>query len=233
MKTNRLFSLILALAASVAVRSSFAQDAGAIDRVTVKDGKLSALQAGQLVAVTEAVKFPGDLTVNTNATYQIGEGKPREFKEGQTLSKDGTMLEADGTTYPVYDHVTLNRGRVLVMRDGEYSPVSGQLALGDGSRVGSDGVVTGKDGSPRRLLDGQILRLDGTAAPAKDTVSLFKGKVSVQKDGSKIDVAAGRTITMNDGTKVFGEGYVIKSDGTRVNLSEGQTLEVEGVATRR
>lgn len=214
MNALRLCTVSAAITAS-AVLAASAQQAISVDRVTVKDSQLVAFQGAQVVPIKEKFSLPEDITVFTNATYKIKEGRERALKEGQTLRRDGTLLNADGTTYPVYDHIAVTRGQAMIMQDGEQSALASEYALGDGSRVAPDGTLTSKSGQRRRLLDGEILRLDGQAASSKDTISLRDGKVSVQKDGSTLDVPKGRTVMMNDGTKVFGEGYVIKSDGTR------------------
>jgi ribosomal protein L21 len=53
--------------------------------------------------------------------------------------------------------------------------------------------------------------------------------VIVQKDGSQLTVASGRSITMNDGTKVMGDGTVIRFNGDQTTVKEGQILALEGV----
>lgn len=232
MNALRLWTVSAVITASAVVAAS-AQEGGSVDRVTVKDSQLVAFQGAQTVPVIEKISLPNDITVFTNATYKVKEGRERTLAEGETLQRDGTLLKPDGSTSPVYDHLMVTRGRVMIMQDGEQSALAVEYTLGDGSRVAPDGTLIEKSGQRRRLLDGQILRFDGHSAPAKDTISLRDGKVSVQKDGSTFEVPKGRTLMMNDGTKVFGEGYALKRDGSRVTLSEGQTVEVEGVVVRR
>jgi len=231
MKTIKLWTLSLGFTALLTVVTR-AQEAPVVERVTVKDSVTVAVQGAQTTPLKEKLTWPNDLTVFTNATYRVGEGRERKIQEGQTLRRDGTVLNADGSTYPVYDHVAVVRGRAMITVEGEQSAVAGEYRLGNGKRVLADGTLIEPSGQRRRLLDGEILRLDGKSAEAKDTVSLIGGKVSVQKDGSKFEVAPGRTITMNEGSKVFGEGYLIKSDGTKVVLAEGQTVELAGVIRR-
>jgi hypothetical protein len=149
------------------------------------------------------------------------------------LSADGTILNPDGTTHPVYDHATMSRNQILVMRDGDYSPLRGTLKLGDGSVVSDDCYVKYTTGERIRLQDGQVFRLSGQTVAAKDTVTLLHGRVVVQKEGSSFPVARGSFLMMNEGTRVFGDGYLVRSDGSRQNLVEGQTLQVEGIVVRR
>jgi len=210
-----------------------AQTSDSARSVTVKSRKLLVSTGGEFTVTTNLVKLPFDIVVSTNLTYRVGKGKDRPFEEGQILNADGMLLNPDGTTYPVYDHVTMSRNQIRVMKDGDYSNLSGSMKLGDGSIISDDCYVKRSTGARFRLLDGQYFRLSGAAVASKDTISLRNGRVVVQKDGSSFSVARGATLMMNDGTKVFGEGYVIKRDGSRADLAEGQTLTVEGVVVRR
>jgi hypothetical protein len=226
---------VLAALGCVGITAATGQttDASSVQRVTAQDRKLLVSTGGQFTVTTNLVKLPFDIVVSTNLTYRVGEGKDRPLKDGQVLNADGTLLNPDGTTHPVYDHVTMNRNRILVMRDGDYSPLTGPLKLGDGSQISPDNYLRKPTGERFRLLDGQVFRLSGAAVAGKDTISLVNGQVVVQKDGSSFKVPHGSTLMMNDGTKVFGEGYALKRDGSRVTLVEGQTLTVEGVVVRR
>jgi hypothetical protein len=84
-----------------------------------------------------------------------------------------------------------------------------------------------------RVIDGQLFTPDGQAIPAVDTVSMQRGKVVVQKDGSLLTVNQGRAIMMNEGTKVFGDGRVVRKDGQSAQLAEGEVLTVQGVVKLR
>src|SRR5436189_234798 len=84
---------------------------------------------------------------------------------------------------------------------------------GGGGRRGGTQL---QGGVLKRVLDGQLFRLEGGTIPAKDTITLVKGKVTVQKDGSSFTLRPGQIIAMNDGSRVNGDGYYITKDGQRV-----------------
>jgi hypothetical protein len=134
---------------------------------------------------------------------------------------------------PVFDHVTLRVGRVQIVKDGESKPLSGELAFPNGTKVLADGSVRGSGGSLRRLLDGELLKLDGTAVGVTDTISLKAGKVVLFKDGGRVEVRRGQVISMSDGTRVSGDGSVVYPDGSKVTLKEGETIKVPGVVSAR
>jgi hypothetical protein len=203
-----------------------------VERVQMQKGKLVVMQNGTAAFAKGDVALPHGILVDTNGVYKVNGGKPRQLNEGETLNNEGMLLKADGSIMPVMDHVTLNRGRVVVMKDGELSDLKGTIKLGDGSVISDDGYITDKRGMKRKLLDGELFKTKGGALPARDTISLDGGRVTVQKDGSPIVLEPGRTITMNDGTKVFSDGTVVRFDGTQVKLREGETLVIEGVIRR-
>ena len=85
----------------------------------------------------------------------------------------------------------------------------------------------------QRLLDGQLLKLDGEALATKDSIQLRQGKVIVHKDGAPLTLSAAQTVMMSDGTKVFGNGSMLKADGTRLTLKEGEIVPVTGVDSNK
>jgi hypothetical protein len=230
--TGFALAVTTALVLCAGSRAAESTDLAGADRVVFRGGKLLVFKGGESRALEQELKFPGGVTVLTNGTFAVKEGRPRAFKEGQTLSKDGRLLHADGSIETVFDHVAMRRGATFVVKDGESAPVRGEYRLGDGTRVRADGFVFFPDGRQRYLLDGEVLRLEGGAVAAVDTVTLKNGKVIMQKDGSMLTLERGRTMMMSEGTKVFGEGYLIKRDGTRVDLAEGQIILLEGVVRR-
>jgi hypothetical protein len=205
---------------------------GAIEQVMKKDGKVVYRQGGQTQALRLEITLAANVTFMTNGLFKVGDGKLRELKEGQTLSADGTLLSADGSLMPVIDHLSVQAGRVVLVKDGESAAISAAMELPDGSRLQPDGTRVFRDGRQVRLLDGQLLGLNGSPLAAQDTVVLLAGKVSVQKDGSILVLRPNQSLMMSDGTKVLGVGTVIRKDGSAVNLTEGQVMVIEGVAPR-
>lgn len=222
---------------TVAVWLSFVGAAAAetstpAERVTFKAGKVLAPLEGQLVETTADTALPNGVVVKTNGVFTVGKGKSRQMRESQVIDAQGMLTSPDGSVIPVFDHITLRKGRVQVVTDGEIKILSGEYALADGGKVLADGTIR-RGGSLQRLLDGQLLKLDGSAVAVTDTISMTGGKVVLYKDGGKVDVRRGQVIAMADGTKVNGDGTVIRPDRTRTVLKEGDTLKIPGVASSR
>jgi hypothetical protein len=107
------------------------------------------------------------------------------------------------------------------------------MELGDGTIVSSDGKITPRDGTARKLLDGELLQPEGGVLPTRDTITMQDGQVRVQKNGSMVSVEPGRSIMMEDGTKVLGDGTIIRFNGDRTTLAEGEIVVIEGVVVRK
>lgn len=220
--------LVLLLSATAA----FAAATNAVDKVQFQGGKILTWPGGKTLLAPDEASLPHAVVVKTNGTFTVQGGKLRSLLEGESIGKDGTLTKPDGTVQPVVDHVALLRGRVVVVKDGEAGAASAPVKIADGTTIYPDGQVTSRSGTSRRLLDGEVFQLQGGALPARDTITLQGGRVKVQKDGSLLTVEPGRSIMMNDGTKVYGDGKIIKADGTESQLAEGKIVVIEGVVTR-
>ena len=203
------------------------------ERVMLKDGKLLSVEGGKTTPVKEAVYLPYEIKVTTNATFTVNKGKERHLKEGQVLDKEGMLTSPDGSVEPVIDHVAMKNGKLILVKDGESTPLDHDILFPDGSKLVTDGTLRTRDGRLKRVIDGELFKLDGEALSSRDTITLQKGKVVVQKDGSLLTLSPYQSIMMNDGTKAFGNGTVVMKDGSTVTLNDGQILTVEGVTAAK
>lgn len=201
-------------------------------KVQFKSQKVFSWPDGKELKAPDEIILPFSIVVRTNGTFTVKGGKERTLLEGELLGADGMLTRPDGSITPVIDHLTLSRGHVVVFRDGTATELREALKLGDGSTVSPDGKFTPPSGSTRRLLDGELFLLEGGKLPSRDTITMKNGRVIVQKDGTRLEVEPARSITMNDGTKVLGDGTVIKPGGERTKLDEGEIITLEGVITK-
>lgn len=197
--------------------------------VQLQKGAIMVRRGAGLTEATNTVELPGAIRVLTNGIFTVKGGKERRLTEGQVIGADGSLTSPNGTITPVGDHVVLQRGRVMLVRDGEATPATGEVVLGDGRRIQPDGSIRTPQGTLQRMLDGQLLKFEGAAIAATDTASLQKGAVVLQKDGSRITLRRDQKMAMSDGTQVFGDGRVILPNGTQKRLAEGEILRIQGV----
>lgn len=200
--------------------------------VLAKEGITYGVAGDKLEPLIKEITFASNILINTNGTFKVGkEGKERTLTDGEKLSNDGRLTKADGTIQPVEDHVTRGGREVTVVRDGVATTLTSPLKLGDGTVVMPDGWLV-KDGRKSYFVEGQIIKLSGATIPAVDTATIVNGQVVVQKDGGQFKIDPRSSITMNDGTRVFGNGTVRKPDGKEVKLKEGEIMRIEGVAIK-
>jgi hypothetical protein len=230
---NRIVSHIAVLTLLATGVAYAAETITTAEKVQFKDRKILAWLNGTPVETTNKVEFPLNIIVETNGTFTVEGGRVRALQDGDILGRDGMLLRPDGSITPVMDHVTLNRGQVLRAEDGEAAAPATPLQLGDGTVIRPDRKVLTPTGSASWLQDGELLQPGGGTYPARDTITMRNGQVLVQKDGSMISVGASRSIMMNNGTKVMGDGTVISFNGERRTLTEGEVLPIEGIIVRR
>jgi hypothetical protein len=143
------------------------------------------------------------------------------------------LLTPGGSFEPVFDHVAMKEGRVMVVRDGQAGPLAQPLNFPNGAGISPDGYYGFPNGRRERLRDGEWFRLNGTVIPTKDAATLVNGQVVMQKDGSRIALQPVQIMGMNDGTRVHGDGTIDKFNGPSIKLREGQTILIDGPKMQR
>ena len=144
----------------------FAQTNSSAEAVTCRTNTSLVQRGGELTPLTEEMKMPGGIEVFTNGTFRVKEGKTRVLNEGEILRADGYLLKPDGSVIPVFDHIAMSKGRVMVFKDGEGEALSAPLTLPDGSVINPDGSYwrpAGSYGRRSRLPEGRLLTLEGAA----------------------------------------------------------------------
>lgn len=73
------------------------------------------------------------------------------------------------------DQITMQDGRVMVMRNGETVPMEEDVTMADGTRVMRNGQVLMANGTARMMREGETLTLDREpAGPEEMTDRQFK-----------------------------------------------------------
>lgn len=202
------------------------------DGATIKQGKPYSIQGDDLQLITKNLDLPFNIVVTTNGNFTVGKGSERALSEGQILKSDGWLISPDGSAVPVFDHVAMSEGRVVLVRDGDSQILTDPMTFPNGLNIGPDGSCAYPSGAHARLMDGQMFQLDGTPILSKDTISMKHGQVVVQKEGKLLYLAPAETMGMNDGTSVRGDGLMQNRDGTQSWLVEGQTLVIPGALVK-
>jgi hypothetical protein len=129
----------------------------------------------------------------------------------------------------VFDHYAMRNGEFRVCREGVESRVASPILLPSGERIDSAGWIRRPNGSSTRLIDGELMALNGQPLPSWDLVSKPDGQLRIQKEGALVVVPTGRSLMMNDGTKVLTDGTLLSPSGDRRTLSMGEYVLLPGV----
>jgi hypothetical protein len=207
----------------------FAQPNSAIDGAICLTNRSLLQRGGEMTLLKAEMTMPGGIKVLTNGTFRVNQGKPRLLKEGQILREDGFLLNPDGSTMPVCDHLALSGARVMVFKDGDSEALAAPLTLPDASIINPDGTYA-HAGRTSRLVDGQLVTLEGASLAGLDTISFRNGKVVVYKTGAVIPLQSpGVIMGMYNGTRVRGDGFITFHNGTTTQMTEGQIITAPGV----
>ena len=221
---------IIQFSLAVSAQLLFAQPNSATDGAICLTNRSLLQRGGELTLLEAEMTMPGGINLLTNGTFRVNQGKPRTLKEGQILREDGFLLNPDGSTLPVCDHIAMSGNTVMVFKDGDSAALTAPMTLVDGSIINPDGTYARPNVPHSRLVDGQMATLEGSPLPGLDTISFRDGKVFVYKNGAVIPLQSPTVIMgMYDGTRVRGDGFITFHNGTTMQLTEGQIITVPGV----
>ena len=233
-KLNRMVGTLFCLCflSGICAPPLHAQSDSAADGVTVRDGKIYNIQGDQLVELTDVEKLPFDVEVSTNGTFKVADGKERTLGEGQIIRRDGWLVSPDGSVQPVFDHVAMQAGHVVVVRDGQAAPLATAMKFPNNLIVQPDGTCANSKSGYARLQDGQLFRIDGTGVMAKDAATFMNGRVVVQRGGSMIGLQPVQIMDMDDATRIYGDGRIEPRGGPTTKMREGQSVLFDGMPAR-
>jgi hypothetical protein len=162
-----------------------------------------------------------------------------QLRDGELFAADGTVMDASGRVTHVVAHYLRRGGEFRLVVQGDETPVAPGTQLADGTQLLDHGFVVMPDGSRSYLEDGQGFALPGGELPSWDTVTFRNGKVTVYKDGTLLELDRNRVLMMSEGTKVFGDGRVVRRDRENdwaeatFQLPEGSLLKLPGATNEK
>jgi hypothetical protein len=66
------------------------------------------------------------------------------------------------------DHILMQGGRIMIMRNGEMKPMNEEITMPDGTKVSIEGMVLMPDGTTRTMAEGETMLLQGEPASPED-----------------------------------------------------------------
>lgn len=205
----------------------------------VKDGKVSILNEDY--APTDSVR------VTTNGIVTSGSRHEKfVMKDGDIVSLDGKLMVAssgcaDATKVKkdrfVLDHILYKEGKLFIIKDAETSLLTKDIVLGDGSKILKTGHVIKPNGSKIQLHEGHRIAITGeelpdekpeeTTNPDKNYLTMLRGRIWLVTDGKPALLKEDYNIKNKMIVKT--DGFVQKSDGSKIVLKENDRLSLDGV----
>jgi hypothetical protein len=64
------------------------------------------------------------------------------------------------------DHIVMQDGKVMIMRNGEMAPMEEEMTMPDGTKIMIDGTMMMPDGTTRMMAEGETMMTKSEGAPA-------------------------------------------------------------------
>lgn len=201
-----------------------------LDYVTLTAGRVYVVTNNLPVLLKAELTLNPEVKVMTNGVIQVsGLGQAR-LTEGRRLTFDAFWWNSDGLMVPLQPHYMMKDRALYFVKDGLLQPLSQDVAFPNGTQLRLDGTLLTRAQQFVRIQDGQMLSPDGQPLQAFDHVMVTGGRLVLQKDGSILNLPAGRVIGMSDSTRIDGSGVVTRLNGEQIVLREGQRLTLPGPA---
>ncbi len=127
-----------------------------MDHITQKDGKVTLVKEGVASVLEGETKLADGSIVMADGTYIEKSGR-------RTRLLDGQLIKLDGAALPATDTATLTAGKVVIQKDGSQLTLrlAQSIMMADGTKILGDGTVINSDGSTAKLVEGEVLKIEG------------------------------------------------------------------------
>ncbi|MDB6055667.1 MAG: hypothetical protein JWN25_3190 [Verrucomicrobiales bacterium] len=142
-----------------------------------------------------------------------------------------SVAEANAENLAMFNGAIMRDGKMLIMKDGDTTPMEKDLIMSNGATVSKDGKVKLKGAKTTTLKEGQIVQMDGMIRLMKpgmerDHVMVKDGKLVLVKDGKATIVE--EDMTMSNGTVITKSGSYTTSDGKTLKLKDNEKMRMDG-----
>lgn len=145
------------------------------DHVMMKDGKMMLIKDGKMVMMYEDMTMANGTVVSSDGTIKTKGGKTRMLLNGDIVDMKGKVTSKKvkddrwvKNHKKMKDHVTMKRGKMMLMKNGEFFVVDKNMKLANGTVIAPDGKVNMKDGSTMQMKNGDQIFMDGKVKQKRD-----------------------------------------------------------------
>lgn len=208
------------------------------DGVMLRNGKVVKWDRGKPVIVEKGFVMANGSKVSPDGVIILKDGIKIIMQEGDVVGSKGEYgFAREGF---LMEGLVKRDGKIIVLEDGKFRPLTESKTLGNGSVVEPTGLVTSTDKNKITMKDGDFLTLDGELYVGKggksdlkfaeksinDHLIFREGKMLLMKNGEPEILL--KEIVMPNGAKVSTHGHIHNPDGTKIVLKEGQKMDMKG-----
>lgn len=211
-----------------------------------KDGLVYVVKEGKVSPLNEDY-VKDSVHINSKGIITYG-NHPEKFimRDADVVSLEGKLMVAascaeSGKTGKkdrfILDHVLFKEGKLFIVKDAETSLLGKDIVLSDGSKILKIGQIIKPNGSKILLHEGHRIALTGeelpdekpeeTSNPDKNYLTLLRGRVWLVTEGKPALLKEDYNIHGKMIVKI--DGFVQKSDGSKLILKENDRLSLDGI----
>ncbi|MBX9852819.1 MAG: hypothetical protein K2X86_13830 [Cytophagaceae bacterium] len=210
-----------------------------MDGVTMRNGKMMKWEANKLIAVDKEIALSNGAKVAPNGTITMKDGSKLTLNNGEIFTSKGEIVIAKSDL--LSDALIKRDGNMMLLQNGKVKTLSEDMTLPNGSVISSKGILSTSSGSKIILREGDVVSMNGDIFISKigklddgdvaqrtsnDHMFFEAGKVMMVKDGQTQVLL--HDMTMPNGNKVLKTGQIVKKDGSKYALKEGERIDMNG-----
>jgi hypothetical protein len=208
--------------------------------VLKRDGLVIKAVNNKMAIIEGEYLFPNGTKVNDKGFVTMKEGVNFSLKNGEKLNSKGELFLNNEMLFS--NGIIKKDGLLYLLKDGKLTVLNEDYVL-DTTRITVNGiVVTGTKQQKFIMREGDVVGLDGKLMLATtpcaegsknkksrfvlDHVTFKQGKVFIIKDAETSLLT--NDITLTNGSKILKIGQVVKPNGSRILMHEGQRIALTG-----
>lgn len=183
--------------------------------------------------------FPNGMKVSPQGVVSTKEGLSFTLHSGEKINSKGELfLDNEGL---FANGIVKRDGFVFVIKDGKVTQINEDYVI-DSTHISPKGIITTGHKAEKFLIkDGDVVSLDGKlmVAPSGcgdakgkkdrfvlDHILYREGKLFIIKDAEAS--LLNKEIVLSDGSKILKTGHIVKANGSKIQLHDGQRISLTG-----
>ncbi len=194
-----------------------------------KDKKITLVKEGSYQDISDNILFENGLKLSPLGRLYLKDSTFTQLKEGDFIGLTGELVKRKEELMQL-DGVLMRENRLIKFDNGKGSWLFTDYNA-TGNRIGTDGVLTTKDGNKFNLTDGEYINTKGEVFFLK---SDLLQELITKRDGKMVIITGGKPklidsiYTFQNGMVLLPGGLLTLADGGKFMLREGDIISTEG-----